>query len=242
MSGRRRNRTSEKRGRVLLIAGAILALLVLALVIWKLTDRSGEEDPLPPEATPTAAAGLSLPYSLEDGRLEISSVFQYTGDNPDCGDEAGEDVAALVVTNRSDRHLTSARLTAELADGTRLSFWISDVPAGQTVRVFESDNGRYDTANPCVAVTCDAQFEDGSPVPADRLSVSVEETEVTLTNISGEPLGELTLYCHCLLNGAYFGGGTYSYAVEPIPAGGSVTIAAEECYLGEAAVVRVTQG
>ena len=40
---------------------------------------------------------------------------------------------------------------------------------------------------------------------------------------------------------AYFGGLTYTYPVENIPAGESVTLQAEECYLGEAAVVRISR-
>lgn len=230
----------KKNSRTLLILVIIAALLVLALLVWKLVDRVGG-DPQP-DASPSAAPGLTLPYVLEDGKLELTAVFQYTGDNPDCNDETGEDIAALAVTNQSDQHLTKATFTAELADGTALQFEAADVPAGETVWAFASDNSSYDTANPCVAVTCDARFEAGTPVLAEQLSVSVEGTAVTLTNISGAALENLTVDCHCLFNEAYFGGRTYSYAVPSIAAGSSVTIQAEECYLGEAAVVRVTQG
>lgn len=230
----------KKNGRTLLIVVSIVALLVLALLVWKLVDRVGG-DPQP-GASSAPEAGLTLPYALEEGKLEITAVFQYTGENPDCNDEAGEDIAALAVTNKSDQHLTSARFTAKLADGTALQFEAADVPAGQTVWAFAPDNSSYDTANPCVAVTCDAQFEASTPVLAEQLSVSVEGTAVTLTNTSGAALENLTVDCHCLFNEAYFGGRTYAYAVPTIAAGSSVTIQAEECYLGEAAVVRVTQG
>lgn len=230
----------KKNSRTLLILVIIAALLVLALLVWKLVDRVGG-DPQP-DASPSVVPGLTLPYALEDGKLELTAVFQYTGDNPDCSDETGEDIAALAVTNQSDQHLTKATFTAELADGTALQFEAADVPAGETVWAFASDNSSYDTANPCVAVTCDARFEASTPVLAEQLSVSVEGTAVTLTNISGAALENLTVDCHCLFNEAYFGGRTYSYAVPSIAAGSSVTIQAEECYLGEAAVVRVTQG
>lgn len=228
----------KKSGRALLIVVIAAALLFLAFLVWKVADRVGETEP---DAS-AAPEELTLPYALEDGKLAVTAVFQYTGENPDCNDETGEDIAALAVTNQSGQHLTSAQFTAELADGTELQFAAVDVPAGQTVWAFAPDNRSYDTANPCVAITCDAQFEASTPVPAERLSVSVEGTAVTLTNTSGEALENLTVDCHCLFNEAYFGGRTYSYAVPSIAAGGSVTIQAEECYLGEAAVVRVTQG
>lgn len=239
MSKQKRNGSAKKSGRILLIVVTILALFLLVFLIWKLIDRVGS-DPQSGGAQP-AESGIELPYALEDGQLEVTSVFQYTGDNPDCGDEAGEDIAALAVTNKSGRHLASAQLTAKLADGTEIRFTVADVPAGQTVWVFAADNCSYDTATPCVSITCDARFEASTPVLAEQLSISVEETAVTLTNTSGAALENLTVDCHCLLNDAYFGGRTYSYAVPSIAAGSSVTIQAEECYLGEAAAVRVTQ-
>lgn len=231
----------KKKNSLPMIVLIIVALALIALLVWKLTDRT--DAPEQPDAAPTSSpvAGLSLPYALEDGKLEVTAVFQYTGDNPDCDDEAGEDIAALAVTNLSDRHLTYAEFTAELADGTKLHFEAADVPAGQSVWAFASDNSSYDTANPCVSVACDAQFEVSAPVLAEQISVSAEGTAVTLTNISGAALENLTVDCHCLLNEAYFGGRTYSYTVPSIAAGESVTIQAEDCYLGEAAVVRITK-
>ena len=76
---------------------------------------------------------------------------------------------------------------------------------------------------------------------ADQEAVEAEGISVTLTNLTDEDLAGLTVYCHCLFDGTYFGGSTYAYPVDGIPAGESVTIQAEECYLGEAAVVRVTR-
>lgn len=230
----------KKNGRTILLVVIIGVMLVLALLVWKLVDRDGDKPE--PDALHSAEIDLTLPYALENGKLEVTSIFQYTGDNPDCNDEAGEDIAALAVTNQSGQHLTSAQFTAKLADGTELHFTAADVPAGQTVWAFAPDNSSYDTENPCISITCTAKFEASTPVLAEQLSISVEGTAVTLTNISGETLENLTVGCHCLFNEAYFGGRTYSYAVPSIAAGSSVTIQAEECYLGEAAVVRVTQG
>lgn len=230
--------SKQKKNSWLLVVILAVALLLLAFLVWKLVDRAGEAQP---DASPSPTAGLALPYALEDGKLAVTAVFQYTGDNPDCNDEPGENIAALAVTNQSGQHLTKAQFTAKLADGAELQFQAADVPTGQTVWAFAADNSSYDTANPCVSITCDARFEASTPVLAEQLSISVEETAVTLTNTSGAALENLTVDCHCLLNDAYFGGRTYSYAVPSIAAGSSVTIQAEECYLGEAAAVRVTQ-
>ena len=117
---------------------------------------------------------------------------------------------------------------------------MTDIPAGQTVWTFETGNGAYDLENACVSISCEASFEDAAPLLEDSLAAEVNGTSVTLTNISGAELTNLTVYCHCWFNEVNFGGLTYAYPVSSIPAGESVEIQAEE-YLGEAAVVRVSR-
>ena len=73
----------------------------------------------------------------------------------------------------------------------------------------------------------------------DKVQVSAEEMNVTLTNVSGQTLTGLEVRCHNILDGAYFGGTSYAYPVAEIPAGGSTTVFAPDCVLGEAATVRV---
>ena len=50
----------------------------------------------------------------------------------------------------------------------------------------------------------------------------------------------MTLTYHCVLDGAYFGGKSYQKNVEVLGAGESITLDALECYLGEAAVVKIS--
>ena len=182
-----------------------------------------------------------FPCLLEEKRLSVTSLFQYSGINPDSG-EAGEDIASLAVTNQSDQHLTSAEITAKLDDGTKLAFQLTDVPAGQTVWTFARNNESLGRVSTCKTLNCEASFEAETPLLPDQVVVETEGISVTLTNLTDEELTDLTVYCHCLFDGAYFGGLTYAYPVDGIPAGDSITIQAEECYLGEAAVVRVTRG
>ena len=120
-------------------------------------------------------------------------------------------------------------------------FQLADIPAGQTVWVFAQDNGSFTSSNTCKELKCEASFAEEPPFLAGQVAVETEGISVTLTNLTDEDLAGLTVYCHCLFDGTYFGGLTYAYPVDGIPAGESVTIQAEECYLGEAAVVRVTR-
>ena len=188
-----------------------------------------------------AQEDVSFPCLLAEDSLSVTSLFQYSGDNPDCGGQAGEEIASLAVTNQSEKYLASAKLTAKLADGTKRVFQLADIPAGQTVWVFAQDNGSFTSSNTCKELKCEASFAEEPPFLADQVAVEAEGISVTLTNLTDEDLAGLTVYCHCLFDGTYFGGLTYAYPVDGIPAGESVTIQAEECYLGEAAVVRVTR-
>ena len=186
--------------------------------------------------------GIAFPYELGEGGLAVDSLFQFTGFNPDCGNQEGENVAGLTVRNQSERHLTSASLEAEMEDGSVFHFEIADLPPGASVMVFEKDNQSYELDNVCVNLEGDAEFENSQPLLADSLTIDVQETAVTLTNRSEGDLSDLVLHCHCLMDEEYFGGLTYTYPIESIPAGQSVTVQAEDCYLGQAAPVRVSQG
>lgn len=247
----KKKKTAKKHG-ILKVTTAVvlilLALFIISFLIWHFTHP--ETDEIWEQGIHTVSSGelsvdeqkgLSFPYTLADGKLEVTSIFQYSGGNPDCDDEMGENIAALAVVNKSDKHLSSAQFTAVLLDGTQIPFEVTDIPAGQTVWAFAKDNSVYETENVCESLTCTAQFEDISPLMADKLSFEVNETEVTFINNSGESLSNLSVSCHCLFEDAYFGGRTYTYPIENIAAGEKLTVSAEDCYLGKAAVVRINQ-
>lgn len=239
--------------RVIFIA--LILLIVLAIGVSVCKKRSGD----PAENTESAGTegqkeqnansgdagennnAVEFPYILEEGKISVDSVFQFTGFNPDNENTEGENIAALTVVNQSEQHLASARFTLKLADGAELAFEITDLPAGQKAMIFEKENQVYELDDVCQEITDTAEFEDVSPVMADRLSAEVQETAVTLTNHSEEDLSNLLLHCHCVIDDAYFGGLTYMYPIESIPAGQSASVDAVDCYLGQAAVVRVSR-
>lgn len=237
---KRRRRASRRNIKKIWIFVIITVILLLLFVmLWKVAGSKKTEDK---QGNETTRQQIEFPYNLEDGKIEVTSLFQYTGMNPDCKDEFGEDIASLEVTNKSDEYLANIELTVELENGTKIPFVATDIPAGQVVWVYAADNNSYDTSVACVDITCEAVFDETASLMEDKLTIDVQETTVTLTNVSEEELIDLSVDCHCLFEEAYFGGLTYTYPVESIPAGESITIQAEECYLGEAVVVRVNQG
>ena len=216
----------NRNKRRCLIAIVVVVIVALTALLWRL---SADE------------RVVTFPYFVEGDKIEVTSLFQYSGPNPDCGEEAGEDIAALSVTNRSGKHVTQETLTLKLATGEKLVFEIQDLPANETAWVFASDNTSCAQDAQVTSLRSSARMESDDQLMSDKVAVSIEETTVTLTNLTSEDLPGLTVFCHTRFDDAFFGGLVYSYPVDNLPAGESVTIQAEDCYLGEAAVVRIAQ-
>ena len=232
---------------VVLILLAALAVFVMPQLLYRLSG--GEEDlpqtaPTPQAAAPTETTEptvptLSFPLSLDDGRLEIRSLFPFSGINPDCGNQEGTDIAAIELTNTSGAYLTRADITLVLPDGTQLSFKVTGLPAGTTAMAFSGENRSISADTACVSAECDASYDGTAAAESDKVSVSVSGITLTVVNTTAEPLSQIVIDCRSPLGDEYFGGMTYSYTVNDLPAGATATVDAIDCIMGIAEVVRV---
>ncbi len=204
------------------------------------TQPSGTDSTDP--SAPTKPAVLDLPYSLEDGKLSLDAVFQFSGLNPDRQDEEAEDVAAIQLTNASQLHLACATVTVITADGAAASFTVYDIPPGMNAIAVSPENVQISSNPECVQVTCEAEFLPQSPLADDQLLISVMGTDISVENISGEDLSQIKVYCHSMLDQTCYGGTTLVYEIDSLPAGESTVISAWECYLGLVEVVRIEIG
>lgn len=209
-------------------------------------EQTEEETfPTEPEQTaPTEPPGTIpelLPMELEGGRLTVRALFPYSGMNPDAALAFGEDIAGLQLTNTSEEHLSLAELTAVLEDGTELCFRVEDLPPGMSAMVFDPKQTALAGDLSCVDLYGFAEFEE-DPMQSELVAVSVDGITITLKNVSGRDLTDLSVACHGLLDGSCFGGTTYIYDVASLPAGAVTVINAVDCILGEARVVRVEIG
>lgn len=238
-----RRRGNAARGKGLPVLGiALLAVIALAVMIFLIA--TGEKDEAPGHAEGESGnanlSALTFPYTLPEDGLEINALFSSDIMNPDGGNVSVERLASLEVTNTSGRYLTDAVFTVTLTDGTGCRFRVNDLPAGGRAVAFSTDSAAYDGAG-CAAIAVEAEFADGSQLMEGSVSVSVDGTAVTLTNLTGDGLGPLTVICHDTLDGSeFFGGVSYAYRTAAIPAGGSVTVEASDCVIGQPAVVRIS--
>lgn len=239
----------------ILIVILCVALVAMATVVWVQhahIDRL-KEDGTQPEQTLSSEDGkpddgseltlpenmVEFPFSAEDGKIEITSLFQFTGFNPDCAGEEGSNIAAVQIRNVSAEHLTHAEITMEMNSGKQLRFVLEDLAPGISAMVFDAENTEIDSADVCVEVTCESSYEAQSPTMAEQIGVEVQDYVITLTNLTGEDLENLMVHCHCMMEDESFGGLTYQYPVECIRAGESVTVEAVDCFLGPATVARI---
>ncbi|MGN0998724.1 MAG: hypothetical protein ACI4PO_04155 [Faecousia sp.] len=242
----------KKKKSVLWIPITIAVVLVLAVVavfampqmLYSMSDEAYAEDPNPelstaPEETAETVPTLSFPLLLEDGRLEVGSLFQFSGINPDCGNREGTDIAAMELKNTSGQYLAEAKITLTLPDGTQLNFTVTELPAGASVMAFSTENLSIPTDAACVSADCQASFDPAAVTASDQVTAAVDGIHVTLTNISGQDISQIVVYCRGILGEEYFGGVTYSYTVTNLPAGESITVDATDCILGMAEVVRL---
>lgn len=180
---------------------------------------------------------VEFPIMLEKDQLEVNSVFQYTGANPDCEWQEGENIGALTLINHSERYLKSAELKVKLSNGETLHFTVTDIPTGKTAWLFEVENGVFPLDEYCVSVDAKAKYTKDTGL--EGVTAEATGPQVTLTNTTGEDLENLTVWCHTLFNDAYFGGTVHSYPVERISKGDTAELMAVDCILGDAEVVRV---
>ena len=191
------------------------------------------------EANTEFADAVVFPLVLENGKLEIENLIQYDGLNPDCGNQEGYDIAAVMVKNLSDTYLKSAEISMTSSNGSILTFVITDLPAGATVIAFSNENTAVETNMVFGDVICEAVFDAGANMADHLIDVSVDGTAITLQNRTNESLSNIVVYCHASLGDEYFGGITYTYTVQTLPANGSAAVEAVDCLLGLAEVVRV---
>lgn len=181
---------------------------------------------------------IEFPYQLEEGVM-IDALFQYSGMNPDCGDEEGENIGAIQLINESEQYIESSKITMLMEDGTALVFQIEDVPSGNTVMAFDVNNTAFDEQQLVSEIKAEISYAENRSLHENEVTISIEETGIYLSNQTENAIQNMTVIYHCDMDGVYFGGKSYKKQVELLGIGESTMVSAEECYFGEATVVRI---
>lgn len=201
------------------------------------TAETNEEETEPSEETDT---GLEFPYLLDDDKIQIDSLFQYSGINMDAQNEECEDVASLQLKNNSDQYLEKAEISVELTDGTAFSFEVEDVPASKSVMAFDTANTVYDGKTGVALIDAATTYSSDAGLKETDVKIISDDNGVQMENISGNALANLKIKYHCMMDDMYFGGISSETEVAGLAAGETTTVDTSESILGDAEVVSIT--
>lgn len=231
-----------KKKNILILGALLILILLISLGCGKNEQKKGNVETSDKNEQSEGSEDIveidkiEFPYESEDGKIKIDSLFQFTGFNPDCQNEEGENIAGIQLTNISSQHLTKAAIVMHLEDGALLEFDVWDVPAGRNVLAFSKQNISIENSQNCKKIVCETSLEDETPL---KLKYVVDGTEITVTNMSGVDLTGVKVYCHNVLEETYFGGTTYCYEINLLKNGQSTVVDAFDCIMGETDVVRI---
>lgn len=184
--------------------------------------------------------GLKFPYMLDNDQLQIDSLFQYSGVNPDAQNENSEDIASIQMTNNSAEYLETAEISVELTDGTIFSFEVQDIPAGKSVMAFDTTNAAYDGKTGVAFMDAKTTYSSDAGLKEEVVKITSDDNGIQLENISGEELGNMKVKYHCVLDDMYFGGISSETELAGIAAGEKAALDTSESILGDAEVVSIT--
>lgn len=225
-------------------------MLFLAVIFWGCdkketsegkemeTSESAKTDELSLEEGQIEEIGVQFPIVLEDGKLEVESMFQFEGFNPDADNAMGTETAAISVKNLSDMYLEEAKITV-LTDEGELMFVVTDLPKGSSARAFSIENKFLESNAVCNDVKSEAVFKDDVVGIPEQILVQEDGIQISVTNASEQSLSKVTVYCRCPFDEEYFGGAAYQYELQGLAAGETKVINAEDFLLGIVEVVRV---
>lgn len=195
----------------------------------------GESDPEPEPTEQTEP----VKYASADD-LFCRQFSRFSGQFVEDGrDEPVEHVAAMLVTNHSDRYLDLATLTYDV-DGHEATFVVTGLPAGRSAWVMEA--GRMTIPDDAVfqLVDCVTAFREDVTVETDAISIYAEANVLTAVNNTRETLeGVFVCYKTLHTDGNFFGGITYRVDFGDLEPGSAADALAGHYSVENSEIVRI---
>lgn len=178
------------------------------------TDENASEDGKTDETVIT----------LDDANLTVEAIGSYSGIFIEDGsDEYVSNVAAMLITNDSDRMLQIAEITFQVNDSETAEFKVTNLPAGTSVLVLESNKREYSAEDLYSYGETASGYMEQPTLEEDKFELVTEKGKIILKNKTDESYNQVYVYYkYVQLGGAYLGGITYRTPFENVPAGGEV--------------------
>ena len=168
----------------------------------------------PAETSPpptTAPPKREEEVKIANGDLKVEQFAVFSGQFVEDGrDELVENVAAILVKNKSEKFLDFAVLTYQV-DGQDAAFVVTGLPAGESAWVMEITKLKAKNESKFVYQDCISSFRDSVMASSEDLEIQVEGNLMKVTNRSDDFMYNIFVYYknrHSDDN--YFGGITYA--------------------------------
>ena len=201
----------------------IVAIVLMAVVLWFSANRVGTAVELPEDVLSTAPADAAAEQPTPELPLRRALLVREIGSHTgpyweDGSDEPVTDVLSMTVTNVSEEAVQYAQITLELPEGTA-TFTVTALPAGATAVLLETGRMTYDETVDYTgaAVTCQnlAGFDKPLSLQEQDLEIQLLEGAVNITNISGADIAGPIILCYKNVeDGMFLGGIGYRIRLE----------------------------
>lgn len=179
--------------------------------VGKNTGKVQDEKPNVPEQIASSADLYCEEFTV------FSGVFVENGKN-----EEVEDVAAILVENRSDAFLDRANISYKYGDEKAL-FVVTGLPAGEKCWVLEKNKMKVDGKHKFEFNNCTTAFNSNAIEVSEHLTTETNDNVVKVTNTSRHTLENVCVYYkNTFDDGNYFGGITYVLAFGELGPGESM--------------------
>ena len=177
---------------------------------------------------------------LEEDGVAFGNFSLFSGQFVENGrDEPVENVAAILVTNNSERFLDLATLTFEV-DGKPATFMVTGLPAGRSAWVLEMQGLTAEKNSVVNFLECIPSFRNSVQSHPEEISVEAQGNMLTLTNESDQKLEGVFLYYKNLHpDGNFLGGITYLVEAGDLEPGASVEVLAGHYDKENSEIVRI---
>ena len=228
---------------LLLIWGFGIALMLAVVLMTDLQASLRVTDTVAQLQPPEEKNMVQFPFRVPGTALTVEYLAAYDGAFVEDGtDREMTDIMAAMVYNSSDREIEEATVTLEDGQQT-LEFYTRCIPAGARVLVLERSAALYRSAT---YATCTAMTAENAQMALTPQQLQIRETgmgTLTLTNLTGETMKQITVYYKtCAPDGSfYLGGITYTVQVEDLRPSQTVTLTPYHYAAGYSSIIKATE-
>lgn len=188
------------------------------------TDASSDENMDSSGDTSGESSGKSQKITLSDTSLKVEAIGRYAGNFLEDGSDAPTaNVAAMLITNNSDRMLQIAEITFQVNDTETALFKVTNLPAGTSTLVLEANKREFSEEDSYTYGDTASGYMEQPTLEEEKFELITEKGKITLKNKTDESYEKVYVYYkYFQLGGAYLGGITYRTPFEDVPAKGEV--------------------